>query len=563
MVRPHGLVIGCGVCRLAALFSLVAVLSCAKQAFPPGGPVDETPPEIVMTSPAPGATNVSSTDPLLFEFSEPMDDESVEENFFIVPIPGDWPSFEWRQGGRVFVVRLNRELEPDVTYVISIGAKARDRNRNSLEESYMLTFSTGTVLEDKRIAGRIVPGGFLGPDPEEVALVDVIAYRIEETMESPDPRNDIPDYLTQTGTDGYYELIGLSSGKYRLFAIGDNDRDGYYTENYDMIGIAPHDVTLTAEDSLTTAPDITVAMRYTTEFQLTSARAPDNRRLELFFDRSVEPETLRLDIPGLEVNGWFPIPGNRRAISVVTGPQANGRRYEIARIEAEDRDGNGIMPLDVVPFFDGTSRPDTTSLAIVEQQPPVITRSGEPVALVFNRALAVPEGLSGIFSEDSRLSLAIEQTAPNRIVLKPVESWQPGVSYDLLFDRDRLTGIAGNRLPADGARVEIRVAPADSLSALGGIVDVADQTGSCRIIAREIVTGESREVTADEEGTWHSGSLLPGRYLIWGHHDSDGDGRVNPGTVAPYLFAEQVAAYPDTVDLAPRWPVTDIRIRFE
>ena len=78
-----------------ALFVFMAG-SCAKQGFPPGGPRDETPPFLERTTPSALAINVSKTEPVVFEFSEPMDTKSVEDNLFIIPIPSTRPEFEWK-----------------------------------------------------------------------------------------------------------------------------------------------------------------------------------------------------------------------------------------------------------------------------------------------------------------------------------------------------------------------------------------------------------------------------------------------------------------------------------
>jgi hypothetical protein len=538
------------------------ILSCAQQGFPPGGPADVTPPEITGTAPLQRATDVSATRSLVFTFSKPMNEESVENNFFLVPIPKVWPSFEWRNGSRELTVHLSRPLDPNVTYVASIGAKAADQRQNSLRQSFLLVFSTGPVLENKRIAGRVLPGNFLDQNPIQVSLIDVVAYRVSQDSVPPDPRNDIPAYMTQTGADGSYELIGLSRGTFRLFAIGDKDGDGFYTENYDLAGVAPHDVTLSESDSLATAPSIMIEMRYSSPIQLTSARAPDNRRVELYFDRDIIPELLNLEIRDLSTHGSYPVHGNARGMVMVSDPQADQKKYEITRLEIEDLFGNGMGKMDPAPFFVGSGYPDTTSLAIIKQIPSFVTQPEEPVILVFNRPLGLAPGLSGILSTENRLSLAVDQTGPDRLTFRPVTQWQSGENTTILFDRDRLTGVAGNRLTGDGAQFTIRVAPADTLAAIAGTVNITGQTHPVRIFAKELGTDEYREAAADSSGNWTTGPILPGRYLMYGLLDSNGNGRADMGSVSPFLFSEQVAANPDTLVLQSRWPLSGIQIEF-
>ncbi len=87
-----------------ALFVFMGI-SCAKQGFPPGGATDETSPELISSIPAANAINVSTFKHLVFEFSEPMDEKSVEENIFIVPIPTSWPEFEWHSQSKVMILK--------------------------------------------------------------------------------------------------------------------------------------------------------------------------------------------------------------------------------------------------------------------------------------------------------------------------------------------------------------------------------------------------------------------------------------------------------------------------
>ena len=548
---------------LAAACCAAAALSCAQQGFPPGGPADETHPAVTQTVPAPQAIDVPVTGTITFTFSEPMDGESVESNFFLVPIPEIWPSFEWREGGRTLAVILNQELDPGVTHVASIGAKAADRRGNTLSDSFLLVFSTGPVLENKRMTGRVLPGNFLGESPLAVSLIDVIAYRTDPASEPPDPENDVPDYMTQTGADGSFELVGLSRGTFRLFAVGDRDGDGFYTANYDLVGVASRDVVLAEEDSLAIAPSIMVDMRYTAPVQLSSARAPDRRRVELSFDREVAPETFEIAIPGLDILGSYQAPGSPRGMTVVSAPQEDGRKYEITRLEIADRFGNGMAELDFTPYFAGSGYQDTTALAVTHQIPSILTQPGEPVTLVFNRPLELPQGLSAILAEDERLSLAIDRAGMDRLTLRPVTGWVSGGNTIIQFDPGLLTGIAGNRFTEESARVAIRVAPQDTLAVLSGTVGPSAGETPVRIFAKETGTGEYRTVTADQSGAWTTGPILPGQYTIYGLRDNDGDSQADLGSVAPFRFAEPVTARPDTVLLQSRWPVGGIEVRFE
>ena len=550
-------------CAVIALFVFMG-LSCAKQGFPPGGSSDEAAPHLLNSSPGSLATNVSRNEPVKLAFSEPMDTQSVEDNLFIVPIPASWPEYEWRSGDRELYIHLSQPFRENTTYVLSIGAKARDLRRNQLEESIMLSFSTGDVVEDGAIRGKIIPYRFGEEDRESVSGVDVAAYHMDGETDPPDPRNNVPGYVTQSGADGTYELIGLSSGKYRLFAVGDRDRDGFYSEGYDLIGISPHDVVLAESDSVTYAPDIAIAERDTSGVQLVSIAVPDRRRVELYFDRDIQPDGILVEFDGLDIPDWFIPHDSPGVISAVTAPQEGGRRYSLKNVQVTDSDGNRFVPLDVTPFFTGKDNPDTTALELLAWKPDILSPGREPVRCVFNRALTLPVDTDEVLDENSRRDISVVSASPNILELVPRDAWLEDENYSISFDREKLRGAAGNRLTEEGSQLSFRIASADTLGFITGSVE--DSRGGSesvyRLMLRHIDTETVRAFAVSGPEQWSSGPVLPGRYLCRGFRDDDGDGVLFRGSVYPYNAAEQVYAFPDTIMVVSRWTNDDNTIIF-
>jgi len=546
-----------------ALFIFICI-SCAKQGFPPGGATDETAPELISSIPVVNSTNVSTNVQLVFEFSEPMDEESVEKNLFIVPIPVLWPEFEWRSRSKILVFKPTQPLNDNTTYVVSIGADARDLRRNGLGKSIVLCFSTGDILENKIIRGHVIPYNYFSEKIEKVSAVDVIAYQLEDPLVMPDPRNIVPDYFTQTSMDGSYEIAGLSSGLYRIFAIGDNDKDGFYTEGYDLIGVMSHDLGFTESDSVLIAPDISVSSKYTTEMQLISIKVPDRQRIELFFDRVVNPDSIQIEIEGLNVLGLFLNRKNPETLSVATEVQESGRRYIIKNMNVTDIYSNRLMSFESQPYFTGTDRPDTTALEIEEQTPKILSSPDEHINIFFNRVLDFPRGIEGIIEEDSGKAISVVRTVANGLELAPVDSWKNGFNYIILFDRESLRGVAGNRLTDLGSQLTFRVVPSDTLGYLEGSIEDKTENPALfyRLILKNINTDTVKNIIIHGTGEWISEPVLPGRYVCIAHKDDNRDGEIFRGTVFPYSPAEQVAVYPDTVQVEPRWTVKDIDFIF-
>ena len=521
---------------------------------------------MIGSTPSQMMSNVSVHDPIKFEFSESMDESSVEDNVFVVPIPSSWPEFSWSEKSKVFIITFKEPLKDNTTYVISIGAKAQDLQRNKMDNTITLSFSTGDKIENGKITGRIIPYSFFEEEPESVSGIDVVAYRMENAQSSPDPRNDVPNYFTQSGSDGSYEIIGLSSALYRIFAIGDKDGDGFYTEGSDLIGIASNDIQLAASDSVT-APMITISAKDTSSVQLRSVRVPDSRRVEIFFDKNIVDRDIDIAFEGLDIIGWFVDYVNPRTVSVATEPQEDGKRYVMKTYKVFDIDGNTVVPVAVTPEFVGTDNADTTSLKIVDREPEILLPGNEPVSLVFNRMLDFSD------NPDARLALKdaggedlwITQSAPNVLTINPEVNWIEGYEYVVDFDIDSLKSISGTTLSGEENELSFRVVLSDTLGFLAGTIE--DSTGTedsiYHIVIKHLDTEKIFDITVDDPPNWSTEGMLPGSYILYAFCDKDTDGTFFSGTLDPYRAAEHIVVFPDTVTVNSRWTKENLKIIFK
>lgn len=546
-----------------ALFVFIT-LSCAKEGRPPGGPVDDKPPVLAGSQPEHMSTAVPRDGDIYIEFDEAMDEGTVEENLFIVPIPAEWPRLSWRSRGRVLVISPVVPLLEETTYVVSVGAKAQDRRRNTLDETITVMFSTGDVIENGRITGNAIPYHVFGEDREDITGLDVVAYRLDAPGEEPDPRMMVPDYYTQTGSDGTYEMTGLSSGTYRLMAIGDEDGNGFYSEGRDLIGISPFDVTIARNDSIG-APAIAVSSRDTSMVQIRSLRAPDGNRVELFFDREIAEESVELTFDGLEIFGWFISPGSSGTLSVATEAQTGDKRYPVKSLSVRDTFGNELIPIDFVLDFAGSDRPDTTALEIVHQDASLLPPGNRPVSLTFNRMLRLPgtDGDRFAISHESG-DIIVRKTAENALELLPDGDWEAGTTYTVALDSAMVKGIAGNVLSDSSSVVTFRVAPADTLGYISGHIEDEGGDATSRYVFRfkNIDVGLMEELTHTGKETWKTGGILPGRYVATAFRDINGDGTQENGYPYPYHQPEPAVVLPDTIEVVARWTKEDILFAF-
>jgi len=542
----------------------IVTLSCAKMGFPPGGPDDETAPTLLESIPASLATNVPRDGGITLNFSERMDIKTVEDNLVIVPIPPRWPVFNWKDGDTVLKLDFPDPFLENTTYVLSLGSNVSDLRRNDMGETVNISFSTGEKLQNGKIRGKVIPGTFIIGDLENIRGVDVAAFRLTVDSDAPDPRFDIPDYVTQSGDDGSFELIGISSGNYRLFAIDDKDKNGFFSESYDLLGIVHRDVTLAETDSLAFSTDIALSLRDTSSVQLLSLSAKDQRRVEFYFDRPLDMKNSSIEIDGLDIELTFTPPGKESVVSMITSPMEDGKRYTLGNATVRDHFGNLLMPLQDMPFFPGTADADTTMLSVETVYPAILPPGDSPVKLTFNRPLDSNEDYDAVFIGELPCEIEVSKTTVNELTLTPEGTWPGDTVFSLTFDSGKLRAFAGNNLREDGPHFEFRVVSQDTLGYISGSIDDHSsqaETPYCLEFVN-VDMGTHFVLNVDGAVAWETGAVLPGRYLLRALRDMNENGRYDSGMLKPFTRPEQIAAYADTIVVASRWTNSDNSVIF-
>ena len=239
-------------CRplIAILIPAVSLLAgCARMEPPRGGPEDKEAPRIAAAEPDSASAGVARDTALKLIFTEPMDRSSVRDWLMITPWPGkmdcDWDST------CLTCVPLEG-WEADQVYTVILGANARDRRKNGLEQAYQLNFTTGDSLPDGWIRGRVTTRAInaqglfvlLYPWP---ALADSAALHGFR----PDMREALR--ISQTDQAGAFELRYVPPGQPMLLgAIWDENGNRTFDSERDLWGFREQPAVCQAGGSDTT-----------------------------------------------------------------------------------------------------------------------------------------------------------------------------------------------------------------------------------------------------------------------------------------------------------------------
>lgn len=205
------LVRGAGLCALLALF----VAACAQTGPPPGGPVDETPPQFLSAQPGSLALRVDPLTPLVLDFSEKVDRRGFRSSIHFAP------EIRVRDIGfdaTKVTIRPETGWPTDTLVVWTLLPTLTDRHKVKLGIPVSGAFTTGDSIPRGVIKGQV--------EGKDLKLDEVVAQlRVLHTATSKKPvlwRMAVPNEL------GFFRLglLASPSGPYQLEIFQDKNKNG-------------------------------------------------------------------------------------------------------------------------------------------------------------------------------------------------------------------------------------------------------------------------------------------------------------------------------------------------
>ena len=553
------------------LFLIMLLLSgCASKGPITGGPVDEIPPRIIETFPVSKSLNVSRNVKVSLKFNENMNRGSVGSSIFISPTPKVNPEFTWK-GYKKLEIRFMEKLEEDRTYVVSIGGNATDAHKVSFDETYTLAFSTGNRIDKGTISGKIY-GKY------KIKNTLVFAYLMEETADiSPDSLK--PDYITHLSNDGMFRFNFLSNGKYRLFAVEDDNQNRVFNSAKDRIAISPSpDIIISEEDTSSFISFYKFASVDTLKPRALTILSLDNSHLKF---RALEPLVFPVSTDSIWIigatdrNKYYPISiypdvENKNIVHLHFAEQSPETDFELYLGAFKDSSGNSMDSSSVLKAFTFSAGIDSIPPKLISVDKGSISNFiylHDRLKIKFSEAVSEESKDSSLIIYDAgneNVPFAIKTVYPNVWEVYPEKGWTSNESYSLHINLEELRDLSGNPVADSVWTMKFRTINTDTFGIISGTIITEPEFDIPLYVSAGRVKGRGREISTkvSAEGKFRLEELIPGKYFLNIFEDRDRNGVYSMGSLSPYLNSELYFQSPDTVSVRSRWETSDHTIDF-
>ena len=576
--------------RIIALFCLSAVVTffsgCANVGPPPGGPVDKKGPEILSCQPLDGSIFVPRDAVIEFKVDEWINGDSFKNAFFISPEPAEEAIF--KIGLYKLKVIYKNGFDENTTYVVTIGTDFNDHNRNPLEESYTIAFSTGSKLDFGMVKGTIVGGvgtGYIAAlyqleylnsysDSSEIELgEDDDEEEIREIRRIIGPYYKKGKYLTQSGKDNSFSLPYIPPGDYRLIVFSDKDKDRVYDPGTEELGLAWTDVSINNDTSRVIV--VLPITRMPEPPFIQNVEAKNHTQLNVLIDRPLEFLPILSDFSivdtttgeGLKLENLYRHPIDSSVIIVNTGLQ-DSSVYSLKVSGGKDNWGESMSDSII---FNGNAGADTLAPVIVEASVKADS-SGGVLSFLLSENVDASELAAGLSLKDS-------STLSESIEVKRIDNWTYEIASKrfiindtIYFNQRFLKDNSGNTGLDSTILLPVQpyedIAPQNDFGTLSGTLYFNDKIpdrskGKFKIYA---VSTDNKLYGRflDTAGFFKLDSLPAGHYTLEAYLDADNNGRYNYGLLYPFIPPERyTVAKNDTFRVRSGWETDGAVIDFK
>ena len=536
---------------LVSIIILLFIGSCAVIKPPSGGPKDTTPPQLVYEEPTSGALQYKG-EQIRLEFSEYMDESSIEKGIRIFPNIEGEVSINTR--GKILTVDFPDNLEENKTYVINLSRDIKDEHGVELAEAKFLAYSTGDKIDNSSISGIVWSDG-----PMSVHLWRIIKQdSLENTFQT------MPNYFTDVSNKGMYNFQFLSAGNYLLLAL-DRSAAGLALDTRRMeYGLFWQKIIALDQDQSITDVNV-ITKKEQPQLRLQRGEWNANNWGKIVFNRPLNDlhddysVILGYDDGTTESPVSFHDPVNPNSLIIIRSnksPISSKIRIQIKDIFIDDMVFLDSASVSVIVPQDGKNHIELIKPKEVVTITPTANKDTVYLELKFSEP--IPQwGLDYELYKNDTISVSkrIVYINPMWVNILPQDNWKPRTNYTLkIFASDTLKNI-GKMLQDSIITVNIKTT---DYQGYGGLyIPISGQKDSLLgAVLHSIENPEQKNLSfVNSQQRLEFNQIREGRYTLTLFSDRNNDKTYTTGTAKPLTPAEWFHVMPDTIEIRTNWDI--------
>ena len=189
------------------LLTILVLGSCAKRGNPNGGPIDESPPEVIKTEPENNSVFFNDNRIRIF-FNEYIKLEKLNSQLVVSP-PIEKNKYSiFPQGGasKYIDIEINEIFSDSTTYVFNFGQSIIDNNENNELPFYKYAFSTGSYIDSLELDGMIYDSFSAKTDK----LITAMLYPYNNKFYDSIIYKEKPTYVASTLDSTYFNFTNVT-----------------------------------------------------------------------------------------------------------------------------------------------------------------------------------------------------------------------------------------------------------------------------------------------------------------------------------------------------------------
>jgi hypothetical protein len=392
-----------------------------------------------------------------------------------------------------------------------------------------------------------------------------------------------PQYLTTVATDGQFSLRYLPATAFSLLAFEDKNRDERFNPSVESFAL-PDRVIMVGGSLRTDHLNLCGTVYDSIAPGIISTIVSKDRLLRIRLTQKINPTYLSANCaqtslrpmadtlsPGLQCQAVFETGPELTEVLTLYLPDLVENAYRLTlyyRADAAPLIRDSVMvklPKDDVPPAVAVFLPGNKPM-FVEQVRMALTFS-EPV-----KADKLTDQTLMLWEGDRRIGCTAVWDDVFRVALTP-QRLEAGKKYRLDVAEFDIRDFADNALGDSLLSFPFATLDEDSVGSISGqvLINLPGKESQIAILAFD-ETATKRRFTLNVPAagsTTLAGrrdfemKIPPGKYLLSGFLDQDGDGRVTPGALSPLRLAETQINYPDTIAVRARFETAGTQIVFE